>query len=648
MTAHPPLTRGLREVPPPRPTGPLATGLSSQFKVRMGRLPAVLVGLLLVDAFFLLLHIPQVIDLTDAIHRLPAWAERVIFRREWWLGQEGGYAEWSGYAKSALAVVLLLVLYRRRRQPIELAWAATFLVIALDDALALHERGGIGLAESLGLPDVVIDAEHLGELVIWGLLAGPLLALLLAWRPRSDAGSKRLSKGLALLVAILVVLAVVLDAVQIILTGPAAPIVGTIEDGGEMVVMSLVVVWLLAAVVDDRRDRKTRAGRALTERPGVTTAAVSVLEPSHPPLDPSPRLPLADAVVGHPVAGTMRGRASLDVVICTFNNAAMLDRVLAALAAQRPAAGEWGALVVDNNSDDETQDVVSRHMEARTIADLRQVRETTQGLTPARLRGVESTTAPWIAFVDDDCVLDQGWVAAAIDFAASHPDCAGFGGRVVPTYIEAAPPVLARYGWAFAEQDLGDEPVQVDCLVGAGMVVRRAALQESGWTAGPFFADRVGKKLVSGGDVEIALRLAGTGRPLWYTPTCSLRHLIAGHRTSMPYLLRMTRSLGVSHSLAHALTWRAPRRAWARAVARDLAASALTVLRRMRSLVAAGESRQDAMLAISYEWGRWQGMARVAVLLAAGRCQFFGGDRPRSPDQVTGAPLCPTRSSTSS
>lgn len=319
----------------------------------------------------------------------------------------------------------------------------------------------------------------------------------------------------------------------------------------------------------------------------------------------------------------------LDVVICTFENAAMLDLVLASLEAQDAPPELWTVLVVDNNSRDDTSDVIERHLHAGRIPGLRRVAELTQGLTPARLCGVSSTSAPWIAFVDDDCILDPGWVTGALDFARTHADCAGFGGRVVPTYLAQPPAVVETYGWAFAEQDFGETPVPVDGLVGAGMVVSRAALRQSGWESGPYFADRIGRKLVSGGDVEIALRLAGTGRALWYTPACALRHMIPAHRTAMPYLLRILRGLGVSESLAHALTWHGSRCAWARAAARDLAGSLRTLLRLARTL-ASPDGRRNAMLATSYELGRGQGVARVGVLLLTGRCQFFGADRPGS------------------
>src|SRR5690606_16888901 len=50
---------------------------------------------------------------------------------------------------------------------------------------------------------------------------------------------------------------------------------------------------------------------------------------------------------------------TLDVVICTYDNARMLDRALAALARQEaPEAARWSVLVVDNNCTDDTAAVV--------------------------------------------------------------------------------------------------------------------------------------------------------------------------------------------------------------------------------------------------------------------------------------------------
>ncbi len=53
---------------------------------------------------------------------------------------------------------------------------------------------------------------------------------------------------------------------------------------------------------------------------------------------------------------------TIEVVICTFNNASMLDEALDALARQRGAdPRRWSCLVVNNNSKDQTEEVVAKH-----------------------------------------------------------------------------------------------------------------------------------------------------------------------------------------------------------------------------------------------------------------------------------------------
>ena len=321
--------------------------------------------------------------------------------------------------------------------------------------------------------------------------------------------------------------------------------------------------------------------------------------------------------------------AVVDVVICTYNNAAGLDRTLQALGRSRPADGRWGVLVVDNNSTDETQHVVQRHRRSGALPSLLCAEEPRQGLTWARLRGVTDTTAPWIAFVDDDCTVDEAWVERTVAFARDHPQAGGFGGRVILDHELEIAPVLRSYGWAFAEQDLGDQVRAVDCLVGAGMVVNRTALEECGWVDEPLLSDRVGQKLVSGGDVELALRVASTGRPLWYIPEAQIRHEIPARRTGRDYLVRIITGLGISHSLAFALTWGGLRRTWLVAAVRQAGWPFLDLLRKVRRIRRGPDAQLDALLTASFEWGRWRGITRVAVLVLRGRCTFFGKAAPR-------------------
>jgi glycosyltransferase involved in cell wall biosynthesis len=193
--------------------------------------------------------------------------------------------------------------------------------------------------------------------------------------------------------------------------------------------------------------------------------------------------------------------------------------------------------------------VVAAHVQKNRIPSLTRKVEQRQGLTPARQTGVRESGSDWIAFVDDDCQVASNWVSEAIGFAASRPDAGGFGGRVCPNWGRTPPDYLSRHAWLFAAQDHGDEVCRVESLVGAGVVLNRHALEETGWTAEPYLADRTGLGHVSGGDVEICFRLTAAGRSLWYVPAMWLDHMIAPSRQRMPDLLRLARGLGAGAEL---------------------------------------------------------------------------------------------------
>jgi glycosyltransferase involved in cell wall biosynthesis len=278
---------------------------------------------------------------------------------------------------------------------------------------------------------------------------------------------------------------------------------------------------------------------------------------------------MPDRALNSITATAMHLIVSIDIVICTYNRAAGLDTVLSALSQQSPAVDVgWSVLVVDNASTDATAEVVDAHISRQFLPGLRRVREIEQGLTPARRRGVRETSAPWIAFVDDDNFLEPGWLDAIAKAIRLHPDAGAIGGRVVLDWEQPPPAYFKRFGFCFAEQEPGAAARELNSLVGAGMVVSRKALVECGWLERPLLADRVGRRLVSGGDVEIAQRIRGAGYLLWYTPEAVLRHRIPRDRVSSSYLLRVNYGLGGSEALVSALAWRGDWSSWRRVAQR--------------------------------------------------------------------------------
>jgi glycosyltransferase involved in cell wall biosynthesis len=313
----------------------------------------------------------------------------------------------------------------------------------------------------------------------------------------------------------------------------------------------------------------------------------------------------------------------VDVVICTFNNAAGLDEALGRLSAQHEPGFAWSVIVIDNASTDRTPEV-ARAWAARSGPAIRYVREPRRGLTPARLRAVRETDGEWIAFVDDDNLLDPDWLAAMGAAIRARTRAGAIGGRVSLLW-DSPPPLSAHdFGFCFAEQELGEAAKPVESLVGAGMVVRRAALQASGWAEGPLLPDRVGKSLISGGDVEIALRVKAARYELWYEPAARLQHRQRAARATRRYLLRMNRALGVTAAAVSLLGWPGDFEGWRRtqqSVAADRMAQAWRglawSLRTQRRITA-------ALGWLSFAWGLRAGVAAVARLPHAARAALMG------------------------
>ena len=193
----------------------------------------------------------------------------------WLLETDGGWAEYVGYAQQAAVAVALLALWRVTRHLVWIAYATVFLCALADDYLRLHERKGAWLAEKLALPEGVagLRADDLGEMLVWGLLAAAPVAaaFLLHWR--SDAWNRGASLGMAGFVAAYVFFGAVLDQVHVLFLGSwVGDVLGTVEDGGELLVLSATLGYVLGRVAVAHR--RARQGDGPGTSSGVRVPAI--------------------------------------------------------------------------------------------------------------------------------------------------------------------------------------------------------------------------------------------------------------------------------------------------------------------------------------------------------------------------------------
>lgn len=97
------------------------------------------------------------------------------------------------------------------------------------------------------------------------------------------------------------------------------------------------------------------------------------------------------------------------IIIPHYNDMDRLLRCLAALVPQLRSSVEL--VIVDNGSTDSLAPLAAAH------PGLRVVTEPEKGAAAARNRGVRDTTAPWLFFLDADCVPAPDWLDRALGHA---------------------------------------------------------------------------------------------------------------------------------------------------------------------------------------------------------------------------------------
>lgn len=162
------------------------------------------------------------------------------------LTRDGSYSEYFQYIKELAVVLLLLSLAVRRRMLLFASYAGLFSYFFADDFFQLHERVGESLANYLQLlPAFGLRAQDFGELAVFGFF-GLMFALLIGLSHfYSDLQTRLFSRQMLFLVFLLAVFGILFDMLEIGSAHPViGPVLGVLDDGGEMIVMSLITVYV--------------------------------------------------------------------------------------------------------------------------------------------------------------------------------------------------------------------------------------------------------------------------------------------------------------------------------------------------------------------------------------------------------------------
>lgn len=237
------------------------------------------------------------------------------------------------------------------------------------------------------------------------------------------------------------------------------------------------------------------------------------------------------------------------IAIPTYDREKWLRETLAGLTTQDYPTDRLEILIIDNNSPDNTREVVASFSEAKHSP--RHLLETQQGANFARNRALAEAQGEIIVYGDDDILMGATWLRELMQPFVNDPDqkIGAVAGEVVPVFPEGCPDWVRSFHEPQAlRADMGPaSPKQVP--MSANLAFRRDVLREQGgWDTN---VGRKGKRVFGGEENGPIRRLHQAGYEVWFAPRASVDHQMPKGRTTMRYVKRHAFDSACSRVVGH-------------------------------------------------------------------------------------------------
>ena len=231
-------------------------------------------------------------------------------------------------------------------------------------------------------------------------------------------------------------------------------------------------------------------------------------------------------------------KLKIEIAICTWNRASLLRQTLSRLQSLSiPPSVELKIIVVDNNSNDETEQTV---VESSGPIEVGYFQEAQQGHTYARNRAIDIASGDALLWIDDDVNVSDHWLVSYVDAIDRDNEVAFWGGPIEPKFDHVCPKWVAE-NWfklkgCFAERDLGPKRIAFSNDVlpyGANFAIRTQMQKQYRFSVN---LGRTGNAVVGEDELDLYRRMLNDGEKGAWVPGASVQHIIDSSRTTAQYV----------------------------------------------------------------------------------------------------------------
>lgn len=225
----------------------------------------------------------------------------------------------------------------------------------------------------------------------------------------------------------------------------------------------------------------------------------------------------------------------LTTIIVNYNVRHFLEQCLLSVRKANPNGEIGDVWVVDNNSSDDSVEMVRTHFpEVKLIAN-----QQNTGFSTANNQAIHASEGKYVLLLNPDTVVQEDTLTKCVAFMEAHPDAGGLGvkmidgsGTFLPESKRGFPSpwvafcktfglsaffpkskVFGRYHLGFLDKN---ETHEVDVLAGAFMLLRRSVLDKIGLLDEAFF--------MYGEDIDLSYRIVQAGYKNYYLADTTIIH----------------------------------------------------------------------------------------------------------------------------
>ena len=242
-----------------------------------------------------------------------------------------------------------------------------------------------------------------------------------------------------------------------------------------------------------------------------------------------------------PPSMTDRAKERVMILMPTYNRSKVLSQTLDAICQTDLSGIDLEIVVIDNNSSDDTSQIVSAFKDRLPLILLREPRP---GKNCALNRALqERALRNLVVLIDDDITPDRDWLQQMISASKRWPDVSAFGGRVNIAWPNDKQPTWVVAEWlkvfGFAWHDLGSREMPYEH--GATPMGPCYWVRKEVFSSVPRFDETIGPRptnRIMGSEVSFLMELERNGFKMVYCPRVMVEHRIQPEDCRLPPLIR--------------------------------------------------------------------------------------------------------------